>query len=60
VVEVDVICEWSGFEGEGHTLHYHFLIEMGCAKGGLAEASMKARNVSSCSCLTSRRDNVVV
>ena len=19
-VEVDIICEWSGFEGEGHTL----------------------------------------
>jgi len=37
-VEVDVISEWSEFEGEGHTLHYHFLVEVGCAKGDLAEA----------------------
>jgi len=30
-VEVDVIGERSKLESEGHTLEYHFLVEVGCA-----------------------------
>ena len=37
-MEVDVISERIGFEGESHTLHNHFLIKVGCAEGGFAEA----------------------
>jgi len=37
-VQVDIISEWSWFEGESHTLHDHFLIEVGCAKGSFVEA----------------------
>jgi len=36
-VNVDVISERFRFEGEGHTLQYHFLVEMGCAEGSLTE-----------------------
>jgi len=37
-VEVDVISEWSWFEGESHTLQNHFLVEVGFAEGSFAEA----------------------
>jgi len=36
-VEVDIISEWSVFEGESHTLQDHFLREVGGAKGSFAE-----------------------
>jgi len=36
-MEVDVISERSGLKSEGHTLEYHFLVEIGCVEGGLAE-----------------------
>jgi len=37
-VEIDVVSEWSWFKGDNHTLQNHFLIEVGCAEGGFAEA----------------------
>ena len=40
-MEVDVISEWSQFEGESHTLQDHFLREVGCAEGGFAEMIYK-------------------
>jgi len=36
-VEVDVIGKGAGFESECHALKYHFLIEVWCVKGSLAE-----------------------
>ena len=36
-MEVDIISEWSVFEGESHTLQDHFLREVGGAKGSFAE-----------------------
>ena len=36
--EVDVISERSWFKGEGHTLQYHFFVEVGCVEGGFTEA----------------------
>jgi len=37
-VEVDVIGEGAWFESECHTLKYHFLVKVWCAKGSLTEA----------------------
>jgi len=37
-VEVNIIGEGAGLEGEGHALEYHLLIEVWGAKGSLAEA----------------------
>jgi len=37
-VEVDVVGEGAGFESECHTLKYHFLVKVWCAKGSLTEA----------------------
>jgi len=31
------VSEWSGLQSEGHTLQYHFLVQVGCAEGGLEE-----------------------
>jgi len=36
-VEVDV-GEWAAFESVCHTLKYHFLVKVWCAKGSLTEA----------------------
>ena len=36
-VQVDVVGEGAGLESEGHALKNHFLVEVWCAKGSLAE-----------------------
>ena len=37
-MEVEIISERSWFKGKSHTLQNHFLVEVGCAEGGFAEA----------------------
>ena len=36
-MEVDIVGEWAGLEGKGHTLEDHFLVEVWGAKGCLTE-----------------------
>ena len=37
-VEVDIVSEGSGLQGEGHTLEYHFLVKVWCTKSCFTEA----------------------
>jgi len=53
-------CEGVGFESECHTLQYYLLVKVWLRKAALLKPSMKVRNVSSWSCLTPRREKVVV
>ena len=36
-VEVDIVGEWAGLEGKGHTLEDHFLVKVWGVKGCLTE-----------------------
>ena len=37
-MNVDVVSEGSGLQGEGHTLEYHFLVEVWYTKSRFTEA----------------------
>jgi len=59
-MEINIVSERSWFECESHTLQNHFLIKERCAEDGFAKMVDEITQLSSRSCLTVRRDRVVV